>query len=73
MSEVDRRLNHAIANDLDSRVVSPERDWFAWYPVLSWSYEQERHRWVWLRKVSWFNCLGLTNEYFDIRADEVSP
>ncbi len=66
-SEVDRRLNRAMALNLDPKVVSPQRTWFAWYPVYGWKPEVKRHGWMWLRRVTAFNPLCLGWEYYGLK------
>lgn len=65
-NEVERRLNYAIANNLDPEKVSPSRTWFAWYPVHGWIAEERRHGWMWLRRVNCFCPLGLMWEYSSV-------
>lgn len=62
-NEVDRRLEHAMRNNLDPNMVSPSKEFFAWYPVYGWIPEKKKHGWIWLRRVSGFCPLGLFWEY----------
>jgi len=64
--DVERRLELAAKLKLDPKVVSPERTWFAWYPVWGWKSEAQRHGWIWLRRVTAFCPLGMFWEYYSV-------
>ena len=70
MHEFDRRLDVAIAMNADPRVISPRGTAYAWRPVWGWDYAIQRQRWIWLERVNWFCCLGLTMEYFTYSGSE---
>jgi len=68
-SEVDRRLDLAVRLNLDPAKVSPERRWFAWYPVWGLDYALKCRRWLWLETVTCFCPLGLIWEYYTIEGE----